>query len=211
MHIYAFGSICRGEIDSQSDVDILVIGGEDTSRYDPSIYSVYSYDRMKELWKEGNPFAWHLFLESRLLFASDGQDFLHSINRPAPYREYANDCRKFFSLFCEARTALNKIDSTIVFELSTIFLSIRNMATFFSLGVRNHPDFSRSSAIHMGADSVPICNRIYRVLERARILCTRGRGREITSDELKATRESMDQVYHWMNQLVERAVAHERV
>jgi hypothetical protein len=211
MHIYSFGSICRGEIDADSDVDILVIGGEDPSHYDPSIYSVYSSDRIKELWKEGNPFAWHLFLESKLLFASDGRDFLHSIDQPSPYKQYANDCSKFFSLFCEARAALNTAGNSVVFELSTIFLSIRNIATCFSLGVRNHPDFSRSSAIRMGSDSVPICDRTYRVLERARILCTRGRGPKITDDELRAVRGSLDEVYHWMSRLVERAKAHERI
>src|SRR5579864_956288 len=211
MHIYAFGSICRGEIDSNSDLDILVIGGEYPAQYDPAIYSVYSYERVRELWKEGNPFAWHLFLESRLLFASDGRDFLHSIDQPAPYKNYANDCEKFFSLFREARAALNTASRSIVFELSTIFLSIRNIATCFSLGVSNHPDFSRNSAIRMGSESVPLCDRVYRVLERARVLCTRGRGQEITSDELKAAQESLDAVYHWMNQLVERARAHDRV
>ena len=211
MHIYAFGSICRGEIDSDSDVDILVIDGKDPSHYDPSIYSVYSYDRIKELWKEGNPFAWHLFLESRLLFTSDGQNFLHSIQQPSPYKKYLNDCEKFFSLFCEARASLNRSDSSIVFELSTIFLSIRNIATCFSLGVRNQPDFSRNAAIRMGSDSVPLSNHVYRVLERARILCTRGRGQEITGDELIASRESLDEVYHWMDQLVDRARTHERI
>ena len=211
MHIYAFGSICRGEIDSDSDLDILVIGGEDSSRYDPSMYSVYSYERIEQLWKEGNPFAWHLFLESRPLFTSDGRDFLHSIDQPSTYARYLNDCENFFSLFCEARAALNSGDTNIVFELSTIFLSIRNLATCFSLGVRNRPDFSRSSAIHMGSESVPVSDRVYRVLERARILCTRGRGQQITRDELVATRESLDQVYHWMNGLVDKARAHERV
>ena len=211
MHIYAFGSVCRGEIDSDSDVDILVIGGKEPSQYDPSIYSVYSYDRIEELWREGNPFAWHLFLESRLLFASDNNDFLRSIDRPSRYKKCVEDCEKFLSLFCEAREALNTGRHNVVFELSTIFLSIRNIATCFGLGVRNHPDFSRSSAIRMGSDSAPICDSVYRVLERSRILCTRGRGREITNNELRAARESLEKVYDWMNLLVERARTYERV
>jgi len=34
-----------------------------------------------------------------------------------------------------------------VFDLSTIFLSIRNIATCFSLGVKSQPNFSRNSAL----------------------------------------------------------------
>ena len=60
MHIYAFGSLCRGEVDFGSDVDLLsIIEGPD-SRFDPDVFAKYSYDRIRSLWKEGNPFAWHL-------------------------------------------------------------------------------------------------------------------------------------------------------
>lgn len=205
MHIYAFGSICRGEIDSSSDVDLLVIGGEDASVYDQSIYSIYSYERIRDLWKQGNPFAWHLFLEAKLVFASDGKDILHSLGEPAHYKKCAEDCDKFFLLFTEARAALIANQTSAVFELSTIFLSVRNIATCFSLGVKNYPDFSRSSALRMGSDSVPISEHVYRVLERARILCTRGRGQEISREEIEATLDSLDRVYHWMEELVQRA------
>jgi hypothetical protein len=96
MHIYAFGSVCRGEISQNSDIDLLVIGGGDASQYDPDIYSIYSYERIQQLWLEGNPFAWHLFLESRILFSSDEQDFLRNLGRPAPYKYCTRDCERFF-------------------------------------------------------------------------------------------------------------------
>ena len=134
MHIYAFGSVCRGDISPGSDIDLLAIVEGYDSRFDPDIYSIYSYKRIREIWKEGNPFAWHLSLEARILFSSDRSDFLSSLGSPALYRNCVRDCDKFFSLFREARISLEKNSTSKVFDLSMIFLSIRNIATCFSLG-----------------------------------------------------------------------------
>ena len=204
MHIYAFGSICRGEIHPNSDVDLLVIGGGDVAQYDPDIYSIYTYERIQELWREGNPFAWHLSLESRLLFSSDDQDFLQSLGKPASYSCCAQDCEKFLSLFCDARASLTHGGASRVFDLSTIFLSIRNIATCFSLGVAKRPDFSRSSALRLEQNAVPLSAVSYQVLERARVLCTRGYGSKITDDEVGAALRELSGVYGWMRELVER-------
>ena len=205
MHIYAFGSICRGEIHPDSDVDLLVIGGGDVAQYDPDIFSIYTYERIRELWGEGNPFAWHLSLESRLLFSSDDQDFLRSLGKPAPYSCCARDCQKFLSLFRHARASLTLSCASRVFDLSTIFLSIRNIATCFSLGVVKSPNFSRNSALLLEKNAVPLSVVGYQVLERARVLCTRGYGPKITDDEIDAALREFDAVYDWMEELVERA------
>jgi hypothetical protein len=210
MHIYAFGSICRGEVYPNSDVDLLVVGGGDVSQYDPDIYSIYSYERMAQLWREGNPFAWHLSLESRLLFSSDKQDFLQSLGRPSQYRHCVRDCETFFALFRDACASLANGSRSRVFDLSTVFLSIRNIATCFSLG-SGRPDFSRSSALRLGNDSVSFPPDSYRVLERARVLCTRGFGAKITDEEIQSTEAQLGGVYDWMSKLVERAKEHERV
>jgi hypothetical protein len=211
MHIYAFGSICRGEIRANSDVDLLVIEGGDSSQYDPDVYSIYSYERIRELWDEGNPFAWHLSLESRLLFSSDEQDFLQTLGNPAAYRYCKRDCERFFALFREARASLTTGGKSRVFDLSTIFLSIRNLATCFALGVTGRPDFSRSSALRLGANSVPLSPKTYQVLERARVLCTRGHGEKIADEEINSALGQLDKVYDWMSKLVEEANQHERV
>ena len=70
MHVYAFGSICRGEIDYGSDVDLLAIVERFVPELDPSKFSIYSYSRIEQLWDEGNPFAWHLATEFKMLFSS---------------------------------------------------------------------------------------------------------------------------------------------
>src|SRR6266480_3004408 len=102
MHIYAFGSLCRGEISLGSDVDLLAITEGHDPRFDPEMFSIYSYRRIDELWQQGNPFAWHLSFEGRLVFAENNDDVLKVRGRPRPYRDCVRDCGKFQALFADA-------------------------------------------------------------------------------------------------------------
>jgi hypothetical protein len=211
MHIYAFGSVCRGDVSLGSDIDLLAIVESEGSRFDPDAYSIYSYKRIRELWDEGNPFAWHLSLEARLLFASDAVDYLKALGSPGPYRQCVRDCEKFFALFREGYDSLFAKSSSVVFDLSTVFLSIRNLATCFSLGVTDQPDFSRNSAICLGARSLRLSQESYHVLERARILCTRGLGANIMQEEINTTLLQLNEVRKWMSNLIDEAKKYERI
>src|SRR5258705_351930 len=99
MHIYAFGSLCRGEIDPGSDLDMLALTNKFDPRFDPNVFSIYSYRRIQDLYREGNPFAWHLSTEAKLIFASDGSDFLTELSQPAAYKNRTRDCEKFFHIY----------------------------------------------------------------------------------------------------------------
>jgi len=204
MHIYAFGSVCRGDISLDSDVDLLALTNEDGSRFNREIYSTYSYDRIMALWQEGNPFAWHLALESKLLFTSDNNDYLKILGKPKPYSRCRQDCEKFFALFRESCASLAANAGSRVFDLSTVFLSIRNIATCFSLGTTDQPDFSRDSARHLVEPSLPLSDEEYRILERARILCTRGLGGALTDEEINIAIGSLNDIYEWMNRLLKK-------
>ncbi len=206
MHIYIFGSMCRGDITVGSDVDLLALVEGEDARFDPDSFSIYSYARLDELWSQGNPFAWHLALESKLVFASDGVDYIQKIGMPAPYRECVNDCRKFYALFREARRSLLADNRATVFDLSTIFLSIRNLATCYSLGVSRRPDFSRHSAIRiLDGRRLRVLPQVYETLERARILCTRGCGDRIHEAQANQVIAELDRIDRWMADLVEKA------
>jgi nucleotidyltransferase-like protein len=211
MHIYAFGSICRGDVSVDSDVDLLAIVESDKSQFDPNVYSIYTYKRVCELWAEGNPFAWHLALESRLLFSSDENDYLEALGSPEPYMYCVRDCEKFLALFREGYNSLLAGKPSTVFDLSTIFLSIRNLATCFSLGVTDRPNFSRNSALSLGARSLSLAGDSYHVLERARILCTRGQGTNILKEEITTTVQRLSEVSEWMNKLLDEAKRYERI
>ena len=99
MHIYAFGSICRGDISIDSDIDLLALGEGVELRLDPDKFAIYSYKRISELWASGNAFAWHLALESKLIYSEDGGDFLKGLGRPSAYVSAAEDCRRFREIF----------------------------------------------------------------------------------------------------------------
>jgi hypothetical protein len=202
MHIYAFGSVCRGEISPGSDIDLLAIVRGHDPRFSPDDYSIYSYQRIREIWEEGNPFAWHLAIESKLLYSSDKSDFLKSLGNPAAYRNCLQDCKKFFSLFREARISFESQADSRIFDLSIVFLAIRNFATCFSLGTLDKPDFSRSSALRLGDHSLSLPKNAYKVLERSRILCTRAIGASITEREAQMAFGQFSRIEEWMKGLL---------
>src|SRR6478609_804610 len=116
MHIYAFGSVCRGEVDVASDIDMLAIVNGHDARFKLSDYSIYSYARIKEIWDQGNPFAWHLFLESKLVYSEDATDHLRVIGKPNAYISGLADCKKFHGIFLSARDSLEGTDLTEIFD-----------------------------------------------------------------------------------------------
>lgn len=211
MHIYAFGSLCRGEVTTDSDVDLLAITEGFDARFDPDTFSIYSYRRISKLWTEGNPFAWHLATETKLIFASDDHNFLMDLGPPSSYTKCTEDCLKFLRIYERAIEALKSRECSRVFELSVIFLAIRNFATCFSLGAINFPNFSRHSARKMGHRSLKLSDRAYQLLERSRILSTRATGRVVQSDEFEACFDEICEVSIWMNQLLSEIPFHGRI
>jgi hypothetical protein len=188
-----------------SDIDLLAVVQGHDPRFSPDDYSIYSYERIREIWEEGNPFAWHLAIESKLLYSSDESDFLKSLGKPTAYRNCLQDCEKFFALFREARISFESQAETKVFDLSMVFLAIRNFATCFSLGTLDKPDFSRSSALRLGEHSLSIPRDAYKILERSRILCTRAIGETITDQETHIAFSQFSRIEEWMKGLLTQA------
>lgn len=203
MHLYAFGSICRGDIDRLSDVDLLALAESYDERLDPAKFSIYSYARMKELWAEGNPFAWHLHTESRLLFASDDKDFLLLLGEPQPYANVQFDCAKFQALLEASEESLTLGSPSNVFELSSLFLAVRNFATCFALGKLGTKEFSRRSAWALKENSLRIDEDVIDTLQRCRVLSTRGIGELPLSTEVGKVVETLPAIREWMNGIME--------
>lgn len=198
-HLYAFGSLCRGEFDRLSDIDLLACvdsqaaAGEIDSRQ----FSVYTYDRLRALWREGNPFAWHLHLESKPIFSSDGSDFLKELGPPHRYNNSAIDCAKFRQLFDESYHSLLNDPDSKTFHLSCIFLAVRNFATCYSFA-RGRPNFSRLSPMQV-MPPVPIEDRVFALFVRARVLSTRGVGEALSKEEVALATEACLPVPGWMS------------
>lgn len=204
VHLYAFGSICRGEIDAGSDIDLLACLSEPNQSIDPNKFSIYTYERIRQLWNEGNPFSWHLHLESNLIYSSDGKNFLNDLQEPSKYTNAIIDCNKFQKLFIESYTSLTKSSNSMIFNLSCMFLATRNFATCFSLGMGN-PIFSRLSPLLIDR-KLPIERDIFDILVRARILSTRGYGDPISEEEVRAAKSAAPVVMQWMDDCLSKEV-----
>jgi len=202
VHIYAFGSVCRGEVDASSDIDMLAIVNGYDYRFNPSDYSVYSYERIHDLWEQGNPFAWHLFLESKLVYSQDDIDYLKSIGEPSTYKSGITDCEKFREIFLSAKESIDSSVLTEIFDLSSVFLAVRNFATCYSLHSDIAPDFSRNSARNLSANSIPIDDSTYSLFERARVLCTRGLGEILSPAEIDKAKITLDEIDSWMMKIL---------
>ena len=201
MHIYAFGSICRGDISVDSDVDLMALVEGRDPRLDPNKFSIYSYKRISELWASGNAFAWHLALESKLIYSEDAGDFLKGLGRPSEYVGAAEDCRRFQEIFESALLSIQEGTPSLVFELSTIFLTIRNIATCYSLAMLPSPTFGRDSARKLGPRSISLSDTVYSTLMRARLLSTRGLGDDIAEIDTPKLMDELEVCRLWVNEL----------
>lgn len=211
MHIYAFGSVCRGEIDSESDIDLLAVVNGYDSRFDSSIYSIYSYKRLVELWEEGNPFAWHLANEAKIIYSSNGDDFIKDLGPPNEYRKVKRDCIKFFNLYCKAIDSISSGGNSLIFEMSSIFLAVRNFATCYLLGHCKIENFSRRSAQQMNGKSLQISSEAFRLLERSRILCIRGTGKMIERNDIENSLDEIFSIKQWMENLMGEVTENGRI
>lgn len=199
-HFYAFGSICRGEVDRSSDIDLLACVSSSSDSIDPEKFSIYSYDRLRQLWQQGNPFAWHLHLESKLIYSSDGDDFIALLGAPSPYTKGAADCAQFSRLFAESLDQLSDSMNSATFLASCMFLATRNFATCYSLH-SGKPIFSRNSPLLIAR---PLCieKSIFDVLSRARVLSTRGFGDTLDIADIMSVLNAAPAISEWMSILL---------
>jgi hypothetical protein len=54
----------------------------------------------------------------------------------------------------------------------------------------------------LGYSSVPVNGAIYEILERARILCTRGVGELLTSAEISKSKIALGEIDSWMTEII---------
>ncbi|MCW8336707.1 nucleotidyltransferase, partial [Vibrio paucivorans] len=136
--------------------------------------------------------------------SQDSSNFLSDLGSPSVYADGESDCVKFYEIFKSACDSINETELSRVFDLSTVFLAMRNFASCYSLAYLERPDFSRRSSINIGALSVPINREVFDVLESARILCTRGVGSSLTELQVYTAIKSLTQIECWMKSLIRR-------
>jgi hypothetical protein len=205
--VYAFGSICRGEFDINSDIDLLLISDISISDVSTSKFSIYSTEKIKRLWSEGNPFAWHLHLESKLIFSGNGEDCLTLLGKPSPYTTCNEDIQKFKTVVSTSIESLRSSSLSRTFDAANIFLGIRNAAMCYSLTTQNKPDFTRNSALNLGKASLPITKGSYDTLMKARITSTRGIYCSLIESDFLTLIEEAEKIYTWFDSILEEVDA----
>lgn len=201
-NIYVFGSVVRGEIDQYSDVDLLLITDEKIEDIDPNKYSIYTPQRIQQMYKEGNPFAWHLHYESKLVY-TDHINFLEDLKCPELYKNGKEDLIKFQKLFVDSLKSIEEDQFSLTFDLAMIFLAIRNFATCYSLACYDRPIFSRTSFEKLTDFPLVLDDKVKNVLMRSRINSTRGINYNIQELELSLLLNQVEEIKEWFNKIIE--------
>lgn len=199
--IYIFGSIVRGEIDQYSDTDLLIITDQKLKDIDSDKYSVYTPARIKEMYDEGNPFAWHLHYESKLIY-SEKDDYLQNLKAPNLYKNGFEDLHKFYKLFIDSLESIKEDQYSLVFDLAMIFLAIRNFATCYSLSCFDYPIFSRNSFEKLSDYPLLLDVKSKNLLMMSRISSTRGIHFDIDEMELSLFLKQINYINEWFNKIL---------
>ena len=154
-----FGSVARGDSDTRSDIDILVICDDSTANLtedirdelaiklhcDPLSVNVYIESQFRAMLCKGSLFAWHLRLEGRVLFNKLKSEELFS--ELQQYSSYREDISQYSILLSECKKSVEE-NGVNLFDLSLLFTVARNccMLIAYRLG---KPAFGRLSVFYV--------------------------------------------------------------
>lgn len=186
LNISVFGSYGRGNADSSSDLDILVLcrdgGGVQSEDFvrsrvsrefniPPSI-SWYGEKKLKDFFKAGDLFSWHLYKESFPLF---GYEHIRDIlGTPKKYGNYIGDINGLIEILVEVPNHIVRYPQNIVFELGIAYVCLRNIALTASSVLGGQLDFSRYSPFELSGQEIPMSKNKYDLLIECRHASTRG-------------------------------------
>lgn len=187
--VYIFGSVGRGHHDSLSDLDVLAVVKNGAGKVAEATIashvpaelrslklsiSWYGADRLREMFRNGELFAWHLHRETIPLF--DPTRFLGKLGQPSDYRESIADVISFHKVLAGIpfQIALNEYNA--VYEAGLIYVCLRNISMAASWSLCEFPDFSRYSPFKLaGISPCPISVEEFERTMACRMAGQRGR------------------------------------
>lgn len=185
---YIYGSVGRNEADDRSDLDVLAIVENGSGMVDekiirnhlpeqfkdfkPSI-SWYGGKRIKEMFENGELFAWHLANESMPIY--DPEKFLVSLGKPNPYREAAADISSFLRVLKDIPDQIKSCRANAVYEYGLVYVCLRNISMAASWCLCENPDFSRYSFANLqGVRGCPLSRERFDIAMTCRMASQRG-------------------------------------
>ena len=154
-----YGSVARGDTDSDSDVDVLVVADDDctvnlSEPFVDAAVSRYSWSEVRSMHRYGSLFLQHLRMEAKILDASErGRSDFDSLLRTLPtYARAEQDIASFIVAIDDAADSVASGDANLNFELSSIATVLRHTAIVgcFLIGL---PNFGRYSAVASFCDA----------------------------------------------------------
>jgi len=201
VELHVFGSIIRGEIHPNSDIDVLAIPVSLGLNVAPKSWSVYSKDTLSTYFREGKLFAWHLYLESKLIYSPLNTPFLSSLGAPASYRNAISDIETLTKILESSINELASNTPNVVFELGLVYTAIRDIAMSASWHMLSKPSFSSNSPYLLPLEC-PLPKDHYNMARLARHISTRGGGPKLNPDFHSAAASVITApIRDWANQL----------
>lgn len=171
---YIFGSVCRGEPDEGSDVDVLVVAENGRAHLNlPAAWSCYGRNRLRILFRRGTLFAWHLYLESVQLWPLGPGGYLKKIGPPKPYTGAIREITDLQHILLDASKELLGGTQSPVYEFGLLALACRDAAMAASSTLVGQFDFSRYAPLHLPA-RFPLSKAQFDYLLKCRRASTRG-------------------------------------
>jgi hypothetical protein len=152
--LYLFGSYSRGDFDEYSDLDILLIYNGELNENNEinkiiknkeqelnklSNVSIYSVDSLNHYYNIGHLFAWHLALESKLIYTNLTFDFLKNKGNPREYKHASDDYNVFIKVLNGIILETKASNWNLLLEACNFYTVLRNC--FFLFLYKNHQNF----------------------------------------------------------------------
>lgn len=157
---FLFGSSARGDADSSSDTDVLLVYEREPSIFERQrakelvltqlgkdcSFGEYTSERLSSMFTDGHLFAWHLYLEARALDVAGISNVHFSFPQPEPYLSAVSDATNFMDLLRTCVAEIDKKTASIVYEAGLGYVAIRNIGMSLSALALARPEFDRHVA-----------------------------------------------------------------
>ena len=204
MWLYVFGSTVRGEVDAQSDVDVLAVVEHKHYQGDlPKSFLVYSRPELEAVFNRGDLFSHHLASGSRLIYSHDGSDVISVLGAPAPYSSGWKDFESFCEIADAALAQLRRGSNCMVFDCGVLYMAVRDVAMILSYHGDGAMTFSKYAPYAVDP-RLSLPPDAYETLKRCRAASTR-RAECAEFDEL--SEEELSTIDNWLKSV--RRVLHE--